>query len=156
MSRIEKAIEIAARKRTAIDPQADATTVASPPQIPATVSLGAPPAASESVPLSSPAARRAEQPRRQVVLPLGTNPCLVMANAVDSPAAEQYRKLKSNIMKQFRAGQKKQSLMVTSPMGGGSKARPVRLAVSSGFAGSVPATCRMACLAPVAVGVKVT
>jgi len=64
-------------------------------------------------------------------LPPIVNPCLVMANAVDSPAAEQYRKLKSNIMKMVKIGKGKQSLMVTSPMAGeGKSVTALNLAIS--------------------------
>jgi len=54
-----------------------------------------------------------------------------MANAVDSPAAEQYRKLKSTIIKMVKKGNCGNSLMVTSPMAGeGKSVTALNLAIS--------------------------
>ncbi len=44
----------------------------------------------------------------QVSLPANANPCLIMANAEGSPVAEQYRKLKSVIVKLEKAGKLRQ------------------------------------------------
>jgi len=126
MSRIEKAIEIAARKRNAAghgQPAGDVQPVKTPVVLPQDVGETAAPAA--------PGARRGEKPSQQMVLSPTANPCLVMANAVDSPAAEQYRKLKSNIMNLVKFGQGKQSLMVTSAMSGeGKSVTALNLAIS--------------------------
>ena len=127
MSRIEKAIEIAARQRHATAEVAVAQ--AATPSAPAIPAVG-PDAAPAAVP-APPADRSRARTLQPLPLPATANPCLVMANAIDSPAAEQYRKLKSNLMKLIRMGKGKQSLMVTSPMAGdGKTVTALNLAIS--------------------------
>jgi len=131
MSRIEKAIEIAARKRTAVNSQTDAGIATATSQATAVAPVGTQSPAGELAQEPTPAARRAERLRQRMVLPVGSNPCLVMANAVDSPAAEQYRKLKSAIVKMAKSDHCGQTLMITSPMPGeGKSVTALNLAIS--------------------------
>ena len=54
-----------------------------------------------------------------------------MANALDSPAAEQYRKLKSTIVKMLKKGECRQALMITSAVAGeGKSVTALNLAIS--------------------------
>lgn len=133
MSRIEKAIEVAARKRnTPISGQENVEVTSAPVQ---TVAVEAPPIIQADGGAKRPApsthAHLAEKPLQRETKPLITHPCLVMANAPNSPTAEQYRKLKSNIMKQIKLGKCKHSFLVTSPMAGeGKSVTALNLAIS--------------------------
>ncbi len=100
MSRIEKAIEIAARKRN--EPGA-----ISPTSRPL-------PVESEDV------AKVARTPRPGSAIKFN-NPYLVTTNDQNSPASEQYRKLKSLIVKLSQMGEFDRALMVTSPVAGEGK-----------------------------------
>ena len=117
MSRIEKAIEIAARKRS----EAEQTT---PPPISSPVEQkevrqGTPP------PISSPVeqeeVRQGTPPSSPKVMIQYNNPYLVTANQQNSPASEQYRKLKSLIVKLSKMGELDRAMMVTSPVAGEGK-----------------------------------
>ena len=130
MSRIEKAIEIAARKRSATIDEQECGAPA-PAASTATETVGTQPRAGEPMPATKLTVQQTEKSRGQVVLPPGANPCLVMGNAIDSPAAEQYRKLKSSIVKMVKMGACGQSLMITSPMAGeGKSVTALNLAIS--------------------------
>jgi exopolysaccharide/PEP-CTERM locus tyrosine autokinase len=122
MSRIDKAIEIATRKRgeTAIsNAEVDAGPVATHQQ----------PAEVATEPRSAPPRR--EKSRVNVSLPANASPCLIQANAEGSPVAEQYRKLKSVIAKLEKAGKCGKTLMVTSAVPGEGKTfTAVNLAIS--------------------------
>ena len=111
MSRLEKAIEAASRKRREQDegplPQPEMKPVLQP-------FSGAP----------------AKDSERQENLPV-TNPYLVTANDRESPAAEQYRKLKSLIVGLIQHHNLGKSLMVTSPAAGeGKSVTALNLAIS--------------------------
>lgn len=99
MSRIEKAIEAAAHKRNT-EPA---------PQSP----REAPPVAKVTAPPVAPAAKN----RGHII----KNPYLTTANDQDSPASEQYRKLKSLIVKLSQMGNFDKALMVTSCIAGEGK-----------------------------------
>lgn len=102
MSRIEKAIEIAARKRN----EGEQTT---PPAISSPV---------ESEPKEVSQSARPSYPE----VPINyDNPYLVTANQKNSPASEQYRKLKSLIVKLSQMGELDRAMMVTSPVAGEGK-----------------------------------
>jgi exopolysaccharide/PEP-CTERM locus tyrosine autokinase len=100
MSRIEKAIEIAARKRSEAE-QATPSPISSPVEQ-QEVRQGTPP------------------PSPKVVIQYN-NPYLVTANQQNSPASEQYRKLKSLIVKLSKMGELDRAMMVTSPVAGEGK-----------------------------------
>ncbi|OHB32285.1 MAG: hypothetical protein A2X84_05885 [Desulfuromonadaceae bacterium GWC2_58_13] len=103
MSRIEKAIEMAAKKRT----MGDACAM---------------PAPRESAPtMANPPIDVAHEAFAVVPSPAIKNPFLVTASGENSPAAEQYRKLKSSIVKLAQLGRFDKSLMVTSAIGGEGK-----------------------------------
>lgn len=112
MSRIEKAIELAAKKRQA--------AVSTPPESPAEPSVAAP--VMEQV-----AAREQGhyETRHEVFAsvppPVIRNPFLVTDTGETGPASEQYRKLKSSIVKLAQLGRFDKSLMVTSAIGGEGK-----------------------------------
>jgi exopolysaccharide/PEP-CTERM locus tyrosine autokinase len=93
MSRIEKAIEIAARKRT------------QPEEPSPLVQKGAG---------SEVGKKKALREKGEVVTINTANPFLVTANDQGSPASEQYRKLKSLIVRLSQSGDFDKSLMVTS------------------------------------------
>lgn len=115
MSRLEKAIEVASRKRKE---QAEGQAEGPPPQ------AGMSPAVQ---PFSGAPAR---DPERQGNLPVA-NPYLVTANDRESPAAEQYRKLKSLIVSLIQHHNLGKSLMVTSPAAGeGKSITALNLAIS--------------------------
>jgi exopolysaccharide/PEP-CTERM locus tyrosine autokinase len=103
MSRIEKAIEMAAKKR-GMDIAAE---------IPAEGPLART--------LSSTPIDVAHEAFAAVAPPEIKNPFLVTANGENTPAAEQYRKLKSSIVKLAQLGRFDKSLMVTSAIGGEGK-----------------------------------
>jgi exopolysaccharide/PEP-CTERM locus tyrosine autokinase len=68
---------------------------------------------------------------QSVPAPNLNNPFLVMANGENGPAAEQYRKLKSGLVKLAQEGKFDKSLMVTSSVGGeGKTLTSINLAVS--------------------------
>jgi protein-tyrosine kinase len=129
MSRIEKAIEIAARKRTtATVGQLGGDAPQGPSPAPVVVSQAAD-RGEHLVP--SRIKESADKSLQPLVLPSGANPCLVMANAIESPAAEQYRKLKSVILGHVKKGSAGNSLMITSPMAGeGKSLTALNLAIS--------------------------
>jgi len=93
MSRIEKAIEVAARKRTLSNEDRSAT---------------------EPLPLSKADASKARPKHGKGVVTNVTNPFLVTANDQGAPASEQYRKLKSVIVKLSQIGDFEKALVVTS------------------------------------------
>ena len=93
MSRIEKAIEIAARKR--IQPEER------PPLV-------------EQAPPAEVDKKKALREQGEVVTINTANPFLVTANDQGSPASEQYRKLKSLLVRLSQSGDFDKSLMVTS------------------------------------------
>jgi exopolysaccharide/PEP-CTERM locus tyrosine autokinase len=131
MSRIEKAIEIATRQRNAAAVDGQPPSAAMPADPVVADATPVMPDPDGKVLLRQSTAFQEEKPRQHLNLPPGANPCLVMANAVDSPAAEQYRKLKSNVMKLLKGGNGKQSLMVTSAMSGeGKSLTALNLAIS--------------------------
>jgi protein-tyrosine kinase len=67
----------------------------------------------------------------KVTPPVLTNPCLVTATNPNSPITEQYRKLKSLLIKMTRADKDKNSLLVTSTVGGeGKTVTALNLAIS--------------------------
>lgn len=111
MSRIEKAIEVAALKRN----QAEENRAEPQPLVPSEKSADK------------------TSPKQQV---RGTtkkidNPYLVTANDQGSPASEQYRKLKSLLVKLSQAGDFDRSLMVTSPVAGeGKSITAINLAIT--------------------------
>lgn len=98
MSRIEKAIELAVQQRQGQSP------ASSLPQAETPLDQEAPYGAFDSI------------PRPEI-----DNPFLVTARDDNSPAAEQYRKLKSAIVKLAQLGKFDKSLMVTSAIGGEGK-----------------------------------
>ena len=98
MSRIEKAIELAVQQRQGQPP------ASSLPQAETPLDQEAPYGAFDSI------------PRPEI-----DNPFLVTARDDNSPAAEQYRKLKSAIVKLAQLGKFDKSLMVTSAIGGEGK-----------------------------------
>ena len=100
MSRIEKAIEIATRKRKETGPVSPSPTPTSEA-----------PEMDERVPLVS-------RPDQAISL---NNPYLVTANQRNSPASEQYRKLKSLIVRLSKMGDLDRAMMVTSPVAGEGK-----------------------------------
>jgi protein-tyrosine kinase len=100
MSRIEKAIEAAASKRNEVHSQ-------SPLQ--------------EPVAVHRPEAKGRAVPTVRYRGPVVTNPYLTTANDQDAPASEQYRKLKSVIVKLSQMGDFGKALMVTSSVAGEGK-----------------------------------
>lgn len=103
MSRLEKAIEMAEKKRTALDmagPTIDTLTALKESPL----LCNAKHEAFASVPTS-----------------IINNPFLVTASGKNCPASEQYRKLKSSIVKLAQLGRFDKSLMVTSAVGGEGK-----------------------------------
>lgn len=100
MSRLEKAIEVATRKRNE-----SGEVPPSPTPLPVSPS-------DVKVPVQAPVPDMAERVE---------NPFLVTANDPGSLAAEQYRKLKSLIVKLSKMGDFKKALMVTSPVAGEGK-----------------------------------
>ncbi|MDT8422101.1 MAG: XrtA-associated tyrosine autokinase [Desulfuromonadales bacterium] len=100
MSRIEKAIEVAARKR-----------IQDEEYRPSTQPLVFPEKDND---------KASEKQGRQITTRI-ENPYLVTANDQGAPASEQYRKLKSLIVKLSQAGDFEKSLMVTSPVAGEGK-----------------------------------
>ena len=108
MSRLDKAIEIAARKRNeqgVVSPSCNSET---------------------NPPVSRPLKDESEEAARVVHTPpdLVTkydNPFLVTTNDQSSPASEQYRKLKSLLVKLSKMGKFDKALMVTSSVAGEGK-----------------------------------
>jgi protein-tyrosine kinase len=100
MSRIEKAIEIAARKRTQPEEQ--------PPLV-------------EQVPPPEVDRKKALREKGETVTINTSTPFLVTANDQGSPASEQYRKLKSLLVRLSQSGDFDKSLMVTSSVAGEGK-----------------------------------
>lgn len=100
MSRIEKAIEIASQKRG----QSNSDQPAAEPS-----------------PLPKAGISKASPRQGEALTAHFTNPFLVTANDQSSPAAEQYRKLKSLIVKQSKMGKCGNALMVTSSVAGEGK-----------------------------------
>lgn len=100
MSRIEKAIEVAAQKRQQAEENRPAAQPFSIPERP----VRQPPATQD----------------RASMIKID-NPYLVTANDQGAPASEQYRKLKSLIVKLSQAGNFDRALMVTSPVAGEGK-----------------------------------
>ncbi len=98
MSRIEKAIELAIQKRQGLP------LASSLPEAEGSLGQEGPYGAFDSIPF-----------------PEIDNPFLVTARDDNSPAAEQYRKLKSAIVKLAQLGKFDKSLMVTSAIGGEGK-----------------------------------
>ena len=117
MSRIEKAIEMAAKKRQAAVP--------APPESPVESSAATP--MTEQATASETAVRETGhyEARHEVFASVPTpvirNPFLVTATGETGPASEQYRKLKSAIVKLAQLGRFDKSLMVTSAIGGEGK-----------------------------------
>ncbi len=108
MSRLDKAIEIAARKRNeqgAVSPPCNPET--DPPE-------------SRSLKLESEKAGRTVHAPPDLV-PKYNNPFLVTTNDQTSPASEQYRKLKSLLVKLSKTGKFDRALMVTSSVAGEGK-----------------------------------
>jgi exopolysaccharide/PEP-CTERM locus tyrosine autokinase len=133
MSRIEKAIEIAARQRnTAITGQENVEATSAPALNSAVKSPPIDQSDGESSrSAASKRARQLEKPLQLDAIPTFANHCLVMATAPNSASAEQYRKLKSSILKQFEKGEEKRSFMVTSSMAGeGKSVTALNLAIS--------------------------
>lgn len=112
MSRIEKAIEMAAKKRR------DAVSVPPP-------ASGAPVAAPPVTETAAGPENTYYETRHEVFAsvppPTIRNPFLVTATGETGPASEQYRKLKSAIVKLAQLGRFDKSLMVTSAIGGEGK-----------------------------------
>lgn len=116
MSRIEKAIEMAAKKRQ---------TVSAPPESSVQPSGAAPVIEDVSVPEAAAREPGHYETRHEVFAsvpaPVIRNPFLVTATGETGPASEQYRKLKSAIVKLAQLGRFDKSLMVTSAIGGEGK-----------------------------------
>jgi exopolysaccharide/PEP-CTERM locus tyrosine autokinase len=100
MSRIENALEVATRKRN----QAGESRPTAQPVV-----------ASEND------VKKVSAKQSRVIETRIENPYLVTANDQGSPASEQYRKLKSLIVKLSQAGDFEKTLMVTSPVAGEGK-----------------------------------
>jgi exopolysaccharide/PEP-CTERM locus tyrosine autokinase len=100
MSRIDRAIEAAARTRD----QANAVEPVPPVVVPSITDNN------KGLPVHS------NEPIVKI-----SNPFLVTANDQNSPAAEQYRKLKSLIVKLSQMGKFGKALMITSPIAGEGK-----------------------------------
>jgi exopolysaccharide/PEP-CTERM locus tyrosine autokinase len=100
MSRIENALEVATRKRN----QAGESRPTAQPVV-----------ASEND------VKKVSAKQSRVIATRIENPYLVTANDQGSPASEQYRKLKSLIVKLSQAGDFEKTLMVTSPVAGEGK-----------------------------------
>lgn len=117
MSRIEKAIEMAAKKRQ--------TAVPVPPESPVEPSVAAPVIREVSAPEAAARETGHYETRHEVFAsvpaPVISNPFLVTATGETGPASEQYRKLKSAIVKLAQLGRFDKSLMVTSAIGGEGK-----------------------------------
>ncbi|MDD2557102.1 MAG: XrtA-associated tyrosine autokinase [Desulfuromonas sp.] len=112
MSRIDKALEIAAQKRKAADSGKRSEVE---PEVGAREDdLGARTAA-----LSPRTAMPVLQPK--VPIHGADNPFLVAAHSAGNGASEQYRKLKSSLVKLSQLGRFENSLMVTSAVGGEGK-----------------------------------
>jgi exopolysaccharide/PEP-CTERM locus tyrosine autokinase len=110
MSRIEKAIETAALKRSQHGHDRSGAQPFPVPKVDTSKTVTAPvKAISTNI----------------------TNPFLVTANDINSPAAEQYRKLKSLIVKLSQMGDFDKALMVTSSMAGeGKTVTSINLAIT--------------------------
>ena len=100
MSRIDKAIEVAAKKRSQ-----ESQNYAAIEPLPVSSSQSEKPVPGPSIRSSANVA----------------NPFLVTANDLNSPAAEQYRKLKSLLVKLSHMGTFDKALMVSSPVAGEGK-----------------------------------
>ncbi|MFA5700477.1 MAG: XrtA-associated tyrosine autokinase [Desulfuromonas sp.] len=115
MSRIDKALEIAAQKRKDSDSGKKAEVAARGAARAADLRVGA------VVPDVKPAPP----------IPELNNPFLVSAHSAGNGAAEQYRKLKSSLVKLSQLGRFDNSLMVTSAIGGeGKTLTSVNLAIT--------------------------
>ena len=126
MSRIEKAIEMAAKKREATS--VGAASSPPEPQTPpsfqhqsqaATTPLETPPTVHGAV--VTPHFEEQHESFASIPAPVIRNPFLVTATGENCPASEQYRKLKSAIVKLAQLGRFDKSLMVTSAIGGEGK-----------------------------------
>lgn len=112
MSRIDKALEIAAQKRKEADSGAKAEKASA---------VGTR-ADNLGVHAAEPSARTAMPAPKQTVPIHGVdNPFLVAAHSAGNGASEQYRKLKSTLVKLSQLGRFENSLMVTSAVGGEGK-----------------------------------
>lgn len=100
MSRIENALEIATRKRNQV---------------------GEPRATTPPVAASDSDVKNASAKQGRAISTRIDNPYLVTANDQGSPASEQYRKLKSLLVKLSKAGDFDKALMVTSAVAGEGK-----------------------------------
>lgn len=100
MSRIENALEVATRKRNL---------------------AGETRSAAQPVVTSENDIKKVSAKQGRVTAARIDNPYLVTANDQGSPASEQYRKLKSLIVKLSQAGDFQKALMVTSPVAGEGK-----------------------------------
>ncbi|EAT17308.1 XrtA-associated tyrosine autokinase [Desulfuromonas acetoxidans] len=109
MSRIDKAIEMATKKRQSADREKGEDAVESAPVSDA-------PFVPEEAPQDVP-----HQAAPEMAAPLLNNPFLVTAHGTSGAASEQYRKLKSSIVKLTQLGRFDKSLMVTSATGGEGK-----------------------------------
>lgn len=117
MSRIEKAIEMAAKKRQAAVP--------APSESPGEPSVAPPMTEQATAPVAAALEPGHYETRHEVFAgvpaPVIHNPFLVTATGETGPASEQYRKLKSAIVKLAQLGRFDKSLMVTSAIGGEGK-----------------------------------
>ncbi|WP_282756066.1 XrtA-associated tyrosine autokinase [Desulfuromonas thiophila] len=121
MSRLEKAMEMAARQRQTLAVDAVPMAVENDPNEPV-AEASQEPSAPQPVAVSSAAESDAiDELFASVPQPLIENPFLVTASDESGPAAEQYRKLKSAIVKFAQLGRFDKSLMVTSAIGGEGK-----------------------------------
>mgnify|MGYP001773613025 CR=1 FL=1 len=109
MSRIDKAIEMATKKRQTAEPK--------------TVETPAEPVVTEKASFDSEEQDHLSQREKahDVPAPILNNPFLVTAHGTSGAASEQYRKLKSSIVKLTQLGRFDKSLMVTSATGGEGK-----------------------------------
>lgn len=133
MSRIEKAIEIAARKRNKANKEQGGAGIADNSTNDKAAHAASVIVSDDRVAGFSSAVSLPPNIKSQNIqsLPTFSNHCLVVTNAPSSPAAEQYRKLKSNILKQVKTGAGKKSFLVTSPMPGeGKSVTSLNLAIS--------------------------
>ncbi|WP_305046474.1 XrtA-associated tyrosine autokinase [Geoalkalibacter sp.] len=105
MSRIEKALEKAIQKRS--QETLDGFTPSAAPEA--------------RVPAGSHKAHLDYAAFEQVPRPLVNNPCLITATQPSSPISEQYRKLKSLLIKMTRSEKSRNSVLVTSTVGGEGK-----------------------------------
>jgi exopolysaccharide/PEP-CTERM locus tyrosine autokinase len=122
MSRIDKAIELAAQQRqNAPDPAPESNAVTEKQMSPVQPSAPMAPKVTNAKPAAASDSGSQYKVFSAVPVPVIRNPFLVTANSSTAPVAEQYRKLKSIIVKLTQLDKFDKSLMVTSSIGGEGK-----------------------------------